>query len=69
VGGDSGLGKLIHFLGTDLHLDSHTMRAEKTTVQRLISIRFRYSQVIFKFAGQGFVEVVHNTEHTITIVH
>ena len=52
------LRHMVHFLGTDLHLDRRAVRTDQCRMQRLIAIHLGDSDVVLELARNGLVERV-----------
>ena len=66
VAGDAAFGDRIHITGADLYFNRQAVGAGEGGMQALIAVTFRDGDVIFDFAGLGFVEIVQCTERGIT---
>ena len=69
MGGNAGVGETLHFLGADLHLDGHAVGTEQAGVQGLVAVGLGNGQVILEAPGDRLVEVVHDPEHAVAVVH
>ena len=63
--GDAVICHRLHFFGTNLNLDRHTVHTKQRRVQRLIAVRFRDRNVIFESSWHGLVQTVHGAKHPI----
>ena len=60
VGGDAGLGYLVHASGAYLHFHPFVLRAEHRDVQRLVAVAFRHRQPVFQSRRVGLIHVGDN---------
>ena len=56
---------MVHFLGADLHLDRHAVRAEQRRVQRLVAVHARDRDVVLEASRHRLVDAVHDAERAV----
>ena len=59
----------MHLEGTDLDLKGLAVCADQRRMQRLVHIRLRHRDIIFKTAGDRFVHLVDHTQSRVTVFY
>ncbi len=65
MGGNAGVGHLVHFFGADLHFDGDTVHTHQYRVQRLVAIGLGDGNVVLKLGNYRLVEVVHRPQDSV----
>ena len=65
VGGDTGFGDLVHFVGADLHFNRHAEGPEQHRVQGLVAVSLGDGDVVLELAGHRLVQAVQHTERAV----
>ena len=65
----SPLRALVHFAGSNLHLDGLSIGTNHRGVQRLIEVELRHGDVVLESTDHRFPVTVNDAERPVTIAH